>query len=197
VVLKVAPAAEKGPGFFKISKTYYMVDTTQEIKVGDVFHVRYTDAYREGQRGRDLHHCFEGLAIAKKSESGVVLVDTFWGLNGNDHSKVFYQPDIGEKISIERYCNLDEITKISRHEVVYYADEDIIFLHDQHACVDSCKYYYIKTGAVRSRAKMVQVVQEQISEAENAIASLKRSIEVKMETLGEIESGKPLEEIYI
>lgn len=174
-----------------------MTEVMQDIKVDDVFHVRYTEAYRKEHGTRDLHHCFEGLAIARKEGDQIILVDTYWGLSGGSYSKIFYLKDIGRKIDIEYYCNLTEITKIENYKISYYADEDIIFLHNQHACTESCKYYFIKKGAVRSKEKMIQTLQEHISEAERSINSEKRTIEWKMKTLQEIENGKPLDEIYI
>lgn len=172
-----------------------MTKLTQEIKVDDVFHVRYTASYRQERKNSDLSHCFEGLAIATKGDRGIVLIDTYWGLRGGTYSKIFTLEDIGKKIEIEFYCNLDDITRIHQLEIKYYSDEDIIFLHDQHACMDSCKYYYTKKGAIRNKEKILQMIEEDILEAEKEIRYASSRIADRKKLISEIEVGKPLNEV--
>lgn len=173
-----------------------MTEVTQDIKVDDVYKVRYTQSFREVRVNSDLNHCFEGLAVATQSDNGIILVDTYWGLRGGTYSKIFKISDIGRKIDIEYYCNLNEITKIHSLEIKYYADEDIVFLHDQHACVESCRYYYIKNGAVRNRDKILRVLNEEIADTESKLVYAQNSLDAKKELRAQIEFGKPLNEIY-
>lgn len=173
-----------------------MTEVMQDIKVDDVYKIRYTQSFREARVNSDLNHCFEGLAIATQSDNGIILVDTYWGLRGGTYSKIFKISDIGKKIDIEYYCNLNEITKIHRLEVKYYADEDIVFLHDQHACVESCQYYYIRNGAVRSKEKILRVLNEEIADAESRLVYAQNGIEAKKKLASEIEAGKPIDQVY-
>lgn len=173
-----------------------MTQVSTEIRIDDVYKIRYTQSFREERVNSDLNHCFEGLAVATQSDNGIILVDTYWGLRGGTYSKIFKISDIGRKIHIEYYCNLNEITKIHSLEVKYYDDEDIILLHDQHACVESCRYHYIKNGAIRSKEKILRVLNEEIADAESRLVCAQNSIEAKKKLASEIEAGKSIDEVY-
>ena len=168
-----------------------MKKTIKNIKENDVFHARW----KERVSGDQKDHCFEGLLIAMKNAEGVTkFVDTFWGICRWDN-KTFTFSELNEKFVWEYYCNLDELEKIKSYDRDYYADEDIYWLHDQHACVDSCKYYYIKKGVKRNKDKILRVLEENIKKAENDIERKIRSIKSWSEKKKEVEGGKL--DIYI
>lgn len=167
-----------------------------QIKVDDVFRIRYTQTYMDKYPGRDLNHCFEGLAVAMQTMSGMLLVDTFWGIKRYDN-KVFSIDKIGVDIDIEYYCNLNEITKITKKETQYYADEDIVILHDQHGCSENCKYYYKKIGSTRSREKMIKTVKEKLEKAQYELKSANDRI-IQYSALQEVVlNSSDLDSIYL
>lgn len=179
------------------------MEATIEIKVGDVFRAQYTAAYRSNNKGRDLNHCFEGLCVARlmaKTDASdsdqLVLVDTFWGINRTDN-KWFTLDQVGVDIDIEFYCNLNELVSINALEARYYKPEDIFLLHDQHACVESCKYYYKRLGAERDRNVMRSFVDAKIEEAKRKINSLISDIQWHTKQGEEIERAKDLNSIYL
>lgn len=160
-----------------------------KIKVNDVFKSTFTDAYVEKRKGWDLRHCFEGLLVARLVGEEIVLFDSFWGVGRSDN-KAFKLSEIGEKIDVQYYCNLDEIEKsnLGSDCVRYYDENDIIVLHDQHACVSSCIYYYTKKGAVRSKDKMKESFLEKIERAKQKIKGANYDIERANESLLKIDS---------
>jgi hypothetical protein len=171
-----------------------------QIKENDVYTWRYTKEHVEKLRFMsDLYHCKERLAVVKKGNDGVLtFYDTFWGVGRTDNYW-FSLEDVGVKYEIEYYCNLDEIEKQPQHKEIkkYYKDEDIFMLHDQHACVQSCVYYYLKKGAEKSKDKMLNIVKNQIKEIENKIEWSKGDLKRANETLQKLEAAKDLDQFYL
>ena len=134
-----------------------------EIKNNDVFHFHPKDT------GEFANWTRENIFVAKVEEDGKVkLFDTYWGIGATDN-KNYTIKEAKELGKLEYYCNLDEIKKISEYEQVYYADSDIFYLHDQHACSQNCQFYFVKKDAKRDKTKMLETVNELISKAKREI----------------------------
>jgi len=159
----------------------------KEIKENDVFHFRYPP---QGQQGFDSRtHCFEGLLVARKDkEGGLFLQDTYWGLTDNG-GKSFLLNEAQKQGTLTFYCNLDEIEVIPPYDRKYYDDADIFVLHSQNACVPSCKYYYKRKGAGRSKSQMLETVNKQIKDAKRKAQSLIEDVSRFSEIKAKIEGG--------
>jgi len=161
----------------------------KNVKENDVFHFRPKDY------GELANWCRENLFVAKKNNEGkIVFVDTYWGIGKWDNKEYTFS-QANKLGKLEYYCNLDELEKISKSDLRYYADEDVFYLHDQHACVESCKYYFIKKGAKRSKAKMIETLEKLVNEAKHEIEWQTRKVEEYSAKRQQVEDGKL--DIYI
>lgn len=162
----------------------------KNIKENDVFHARY----KLRECGDQKDHCFEGLLVAMMREGEMMFVDTYWGLKRWDNKKWNFK-QLKENFHFEFYCNLDDLEKKDKTAELYYDDKDIFILHDQHSCVESCRYYYTKKGAVRSQKKMIATLDKKIADAKSDIDWRVREIERESAKRKEVENGNL--EVYI
>lgn len=159
----------------------------RELKIGDVYHFNWSSKERskEGYPG-SLNHCFEGLLVVMeypkwksekdKYENEIMLVDTYWGIN-NTNNKAFTLEEAERRGTLELYCNLNEIEKVGYYERDEYDDKDLFTLHEQHACVQSCIYYFKKKGAKKSVKKKISCLKKEIQSDKDEIEYRKRNIE--------------------
>jgi L-lysine 2,3-aminomutase len=59
------------------------------------------------------------------------------------------------------YFNLDDVESIANSESVYYSDDDLFSISEQHACSNGCRHCFKKKGAQRNQDKMLAVLTEQ------------------------------------
>lgn len=164
----------------------------QNIKEKDVFIVGWKDRQWGDQKG----HCFEGILIAYKDGDELKFYDTYWNVFRRDsESDIFTFAQMMDKFNVKYYCNLDELEKIEKYNDVYYDDKDIFTLHDQHACMPSCIYTFIKKGTQRSKEKMLESVDKKISDYQRTIEYNTRCIELLKESGAKIRNGDL--EVYI
>jgi len=161
-----------------------------ELIVNDVYRARW----KERTWGDQKDHCFEGIFVVLKKNNTFMFADTYWGI-GDSSGKVFTPEQTEEKFELTYICNLDEIVSIHPYDIKYYDDNDLIYLSRQHACADSCKYYFIKKGAKRSQTKMVKVLNESIEYSKRKIEWETSSIKENSDKLAEVISGNL--DIYI
>lgn len=163
----------------------------QTIREGDFFRFYYKPEYREEVEKKwysgYLRHCFEGILHARKIENELKLVDTFWGLSGD--GRIFSEKEAKEQGTLEFVFNIGDVEKISERDLLYYSDNDLFTVSEQHACVPSCVFNFKRKGAEKSNEKMLKTVNDQIREqhkkVEYAVDELKR-LAVKKE---KIENG--------
>lgn len=166
------------------------------MKNNDVFRINYTDKYRELHRG-DLTHCFEGLGLTKECSTGeFILIDTYWGIGRSDN-KWFEVEKIGKEITIEYYCNLDELEQISKLDADYFNDSDVFRLSTQHGCTASCIYWYKRKGAERSKEKMKRILEEKAANAICRIQYATSDHQQFLKRLSELETCIDLNSFYI
>lgn len=160
----------------------------EKLKIGDVYEFRWnTEEYDKQSWKGALNHCFEGLLVVmeasrynsktQKYDKEIMLVDTFWGINRESDNERFTLEEAQKKGKLEFYCNLNDIEKVERHYLDNYDDEDLFRLHDQHACTESCIYWYKKKGAKRSPTKKIRVLREKINKEKSSIEYSVRNIE--------------------
>lgn len=155
-----------------------------ELKINDVYRARW----KERTWGDQKDHCFEGILVVLKKNDNFILADTYWGI-GDSSGQVYTPERAEEKFELTYYCNLDEIDEINEYKTKYYDDDDIIYLSRQHACVDSCKYYFIKKGAKRSQSKMVETLNKNIEDSKHTVDWETRKIKENADKLAEVISG--------
>lgn len=160
----------------------------KEVRKNDVFKVWYKTNKEERYPG-SLRHCFEGTLVAVQDEKeGLIFVDTYWGI-GDRQGKEFTFSEMMQKFEVKHYCNLDDLEKSNEHAVKYYDDKDIYTISEQHACSPSCIHYFLRKGAVRSKEKMLNVINEKIQKEKRSIEYSVREIELLSEKKEKINSG--------
>jgi len=156
-----------------------------KIKENDVFLVRWKA--REWDDQKDW--CFEGSLVAQKNDEGeFIFYDTFWGIGRHDN-KSWKFTEMMKTFNVEYYCNLNELEKISHYECDYYDDKDIFRLSDQHGCMESCVYHYIKKGTQKSKEKILSVLGENMRKAKNELENSGRDIENIATKIKDVENG--------
>jgi hypothetical protein len=137
-------------------------------RVGDVFRFRYNREQSE-KLGFSATHCFEGTLHARQNGDRLILVDTYWGISGD--GRMFTLEEAERKGTLTFYCNLNDVERIDRHDQVYYADDDLFTVSEQHACVPRCVHWFKRKGAVRNAEKMLRVISERIEKNKHDIDS--------------------------
>lgn len=160
-------------------------------KLDDVFHAHW----KERVWGDQKDHCFEGLLIVMKDSKGSwKLVDCFWGIKRLDNSQ--WSLEEAEKLfDLKWYCNLGDVERSDGAEK-YYDDKDVFFLHEQHSCVPSCRYTYVRKGAKRSQEKMLSVIREKVAKEKRNIEYAAQNIELYSKEEQRIINGE-LDKIYL
>lgn len=138
--------------------------TELQVKLNDVYNFRFN----EKELGKRFmpYHCFDGTLIVRKRDNGdFYFQDTYWGCND---SKTFTIKQASEQGSLTFICNLDEVEKCREDDKLYYDDADFITLHI-HANYSNA--YYLKKGAIRSKEKMIESVNENLIACSSLILS--------------------------
>ena len=157
--------------------------TLKNIKEKDVFHFRPKDC------GEFANWCRENLFIARKDEKGkIYFTDTYWGYGEGENKRYTFQ-EANKLGSLEYRFNLSEVEEIKDYQRVYYNDEDIYHLTNQHACSSGCINYFIKKGTPRNPKKMLDVIDKKISTARHEIDNAVRDIEQLAEKKTKLEAG--------
>jgi hypothetical protein len=168
--------------------------TDRPNRPNDVYRFRYSPKKEWGFDGRTW--CFEGFLIAS---ADLDLVDSYWGIS-NPSGRVLDKATIDREVanggSFEFYFNLDEVDLIAQSETVYYADDDLFHISEQHACSERCRYAFKKRGAERNAAKMLLVLREYLEQAERRAASAIRGQERLKRAISKVEAGDLTVHIY-
>ena len=151
------------------------------LRVNDVYSFRYNAA--EIKKRLESYHCFDGQLIAKKRNGKLILEDTYWAHGGN---RTFTLAGALREGTLTFKCNLDDVEEIKKHELSYYADEDVFNLSHQHNCYSK---YAKRKGAQRNKEKMLAVLTQQIVDEKSKIEHAQRSLVSLNEKLQKLESG--------
>ena len=148
------------------------------MKQGDIYRWRYKDVEAHGGLGDfRAYHCKSRIAVVNSRGQ---LVDTFWGNNPTDGSYV------NRKIvHLEKVGNFDGLQKIPEYEQGYYAKKDVVNLNHPNS---SNGNLYIRKEAKRSKAKMLELMRQRISEKQREIESANHSIKIDLENIERIKS---------
>lgn len=156
------------------------------IKEGDVFYFRWKPLPNNSlYHGYDRMWAFDGQLVAKKDRhNNIYLEDTYW-MNSNDGGR-FTPEEAFEKGDMTFIFNIHDYDEISQHDLVYYDNADYVDFSKQKGCY---KCYMLKKGAVRSKAKMLKVLEEKEKDANYSIERAQREIVSIKENRTKIENG--------
>lgn len=160
------------------------------MKKNDVFKFRYSPRQEQGFDSRN--HCFEGYLVAREGRAGnLVLVDTYWGIGGD--GRVLNEEQIEDEVrkggSFRFYFNLDDVEKIPNYQQQYFSDDDLFYLSEQHACMESCRFVFKRKGAERSKIKMVICLENELREVQHDIDRATRKASDLIEKIARVKNG--------
>ena len=147
------------------------------LREGDIYRWRWNDEERRS------YHCKSQIAIVK----GGKLLDTYWF--GYDESNLL-RP---EAVTLTFWANVDDLLVIHSGMTSYYRPEDVVDL--RHAN-NSSGPVYIRKGAKRDAATMLEVVSGRIKDSEREIVWHQRQLEEFAKFQGLIRAGK-LDEVWL
>lgn len=144
------------------------------------------------------NHAFEGLVGTVIKEGKVYFYDTFWGIHSpGQYAKRFTVDDIGTVIELAFLANINDLEKTSLDATKYYDEDDIVMLHEQHACSGNCKELYIRKGAKRSKQKIKDSLESKIDSITNKMDSLVREKDRLQSLLDSVDDPDTLYNIWI
>lgn len=161
---------------------------------GDVYFWRYR---KEGSALSFQYHCRAQKAIIASG----MLADIYWAYIDGHHFNI---SNIGgswtsleqanRNILLEYKGNLDEFDVIPDHDAPLYDAADILDLRHANS---SQKQIYLRKGAVRSRARMLEQCRYLRKKAESAMRSAEHNVAYYAEIEAKIEASVDLKEIYL
>ena len=164
----------------------------EKIKENDVFRFSWSPKKEQGWDSRQ--HCFEGYLVARKkygSKTEIELRDTYWGIGGD--GQVLTLEEIKKNVKdggkFTFYFNLNDYEKIDEPETHYFDETDIAAISEQHACIPRCIFHYKKKDAKRSKARMLNEINEKIREERRNIEYAVSELERLSERRTKIETG--------
>ena len=152
----------------------------KNIKEFDYFQFNYKPEFRRYMSD----HCFDGRLRATNTDSGIILLDSYWNYNGGVH---FTIEDAFKKGALVFYCNLREVVRAANDCCLYYDDNDVFNLSSQHGCYVE---YAIKKEATRSKDKILSSLYEEKRNLKRKIESLILSLELLAKYQERVENGR-------
>jgi hypothetical protein len=151
-----------------------------DIKDGDIFRWSY--------RNGGSTWCKSCICIANNG----ILRDTYWSHSGDGAAWTY--KEAAEKLNLRFVANLAELERRRESDADYYDDADIVNLNHSNSTSGN---FYIRKGAMRSKAKMQKILIDRIAEEERKIERAKDQVGRFRHTISQIEAGEPLERIYL
>jgi hypothetical protein len=155
-----------------------MDDVMEKLREGDVYRWRYRAPGDDRAYGR--YHCCSCIAIVDKDGN---LRDTFWA-SGSDGRR--FRPEDLPLLELTRLANLSELEKAGEHEADYYDDADIVDLNHSNS---SRGNFYLRKGAKRSAAKMLESARHKLERAVSDEKMAAQRAALLRVTIAKIEAG--------
>jgi hypothetical protein len=149
------------------------------MKEGDIYRWNYREPGDDRNYGR--YHCCSRIAIA---DARGRLRDTYWS-SGSD-GRVFVEADL-PKLDLTYLGNLSDLEKAPEWQADYYDDADIVNLNHSNSSRDN---FYLRKGAQRSRAKMLERARYKLEQSESAERSAAWASERLRSAIAKIEAGE-------
>ena len=152
---------------------------------GDIFRWHYRPE-REKQI-RDPYWAKSCIGVVREGR----LVDTYW--HGND--SINWTPEeAARELELTYLGNFAELTKTPEHKADYYDESDCVNLNHPNSGKGN---FYVRTGAKRSRTKMLKVATYKLERAKSELASAQRDIERFQGLIEGINAGADLDEVWL
>lgn len=158
------------------------------IKDGDIFRWRYADEKPEDLGAWRRYHCKSQIAIARAGW----LQDTYWG-DSSSNSCWKYNEALAQLV-LTYIGNFADLEAKERYMVEYYEPQDCVDISHPNS---SRGHFYIRKGSERSAKKMREIIEYKIEKEESAIRVAGWRIETLTKELAKIDSGVPLEQVYL
>ena len=148
------------------------------MKDGDIYFWKWkNDIYRFMP-----YHCLSCKAIARDGQ----LVDTFWHDSDNRVLSM-------DEIDAEFMGNEHDMSQISKREIDYYRREDVV---DMRHANNSSAPIYVKVGAQRDPAVILEHLRYQVEKTESAIRSAQHDIKLLNGQIEAVNAGR-LADVYM
>jgi hypothetical protein len=142
-------------------------------------------------------HCFEGILIARvvyvesKKIGKLMLCDTYWDIGScnNEHGQRFTPEEAKRKGTLKYVGNLAELDEGCSSDYKYYQSKDLVVLHSQHACHDSCIKHYRRKNIQRDPDTMLSYIDSTIQKLISKRESLDSDIDQLKKNQQDIRSG--------
>lgn len=154
--------------------------TAIELREGDVYHWRYTDArLKRFTLGGDPYWCTDQQAVVRDGK----LLDTYWSFGRCGDSRVIDPADV----DLTFVCNINDVREV-RHEseTKPYGESDVFNLSYQHGCY---KKFAVRKGAERSADRMLREIAAKVEALNSDITFAKRNLEHLAEMRAQVEAG--------
>lgn len=157
------------------------------IKEGDIFQWSYKDE-KSGDRGPyKRYHCKSQICVAKDGR----LRDTYWNMSGYDDTWSYEEAQVSLRlVYVGNFADLD---KSDERNEEFYDEADCVNLNHPNS---SRGNFYLRKGAKRSRAKMLEMALHKKERAESEVRYRTQDVERLAETIDRINAGADLSEIW-
>ncbi|RZN19498.1 hypothetical protein [Bradyrhizobium sp. Leo121] len=150
------------------------------MREGDIF--RWS--YRNPNASHGVYsgyHCCSRIAVFTNG----LLRDTYWGLGCIDGR--WFSGDAIRALDLEFVGNFADLKPANEHMADYFDDADIVDLNHSNSTRGN---FYLRKGAVRSKAKMLEVARYRLDQSLSAERTAAWKSEQLRETIARIEAGE-------
>jgi hypothetical protein len=158
-----------------------MTDVIEDLREGDIYRWSYRDPNVD-LRQYGTYHCCSRIAVVKNGR----LRDTYWGLSAGSDGRSFGVDDL-PKLELTFVANFSDLEPAKEYQGDYYADEDIVNLNHANS---SGGNFYLRKGAKRSKAKMLEAARYHLERAEATERSAASRAKGLREAIARIEAGE-------
>lgn len=159
-----------------------MTSGTAAVKLrdGDIYRWRHVESGDDRPFGR--YHCCSRIAVVHKGR----LRDTYWQIGDYfGEGKSFGIDDLG-RIELTFIANCADLEKRHESDVEYYDCADVVDLNHPNSSKGN---FYIRKGAKRSAAKMLESANRRLEAAKSDEQRAKNTIERLTSNIQRINSG--------
>lgn len=151
---------------------------TITLREGDIYRWSYSEPGDDREYGR--YHCCSRIAVVK----GDRLWDTYWSSTFGD-GRSFGLRDL-ERLELTFVANFADLEKADEGQADYYDDADIVNLNHSNSTRGN---FYLRKGAKRSAAKMLEIARYRLEREEAAERSAVQAQDRLRAAITKIEAG--------
>lgn len=152
-----------------------------KLSEGDIYRWSYAEPGDDRTWGR--YHCKSQIAVV----SGGRLRDTYWQVGGSfgSDSCSFGSEDF-HRLNLTFLGNLNDLEKRNEADAAYYDSDDVVNLNHANSSKNN---FYIRKGAKRSAAKMMESANRLLEEAKSDIRCAEHARDRALANIARIQSG--------